>query len=191
MSYAVPLEDFIKTLNRVSDYYDVDTKDHSRRSRELSTTIALTINKMNNEEILFLGMGADIHDVGKIAIDRYILRQAASLTRAQKVQVQLHPVYGLEIVQFGHMPKIIKDCILYHHEHYDGSGYPHRLVGENIPLSARITCIADVWDAITSDRPYRKALTFEKALFFMSKNSNWFDPEVFAAFLDVIRKIER
>lgn len=190
MSYAIPLEDFVRTLNRISDYYDVDTKDHSRRSRKMSMTIGKKLGAFNEEDLLFLGMGADIHDVGKVAIDRYILRQAAKLTRAQKVQVQLHPVYGLEIIQFGHMPKVIKDCVLYHHEHFDGSGYPHKLVGHSIPMCARVVCISDVWDAITSDRPYRKALPFEKALHFMSKNSVWFDPEVFAAFLDTIRYME-
>jgi len=184
---TIPLEQFIRTLNKICDYQDVDTKDHSRRTRDTATAIGELMG-FQGEELMYLGYGADIHDVGKLSIEAIVLRQAAKLTHAQRSMMNNHCQYGVDIVKYVNMPKIILDCILYHQEHYDGSGYPHSLVGEQIPLAARIVCISDVWDAIRCDRPYRTAMSPDKAVSFMNKNARWFDPEVFALWLHLYKE---
>ena len=141
--------------------------------------------------LLLLKFAAQVHDVGKIGVDPLILRQAAPLTAGQIAQVRMHVVIGYDMLEFARVPRQIRDAVKYHHEHWDGTGYPEGKAGKNIPMSARIIAMVDVWDAITADRPYRPAMPFEKALLFIDQHATWFDPEIFAAWLGLLRKEKR
>lgn len=184
MNHCVYLIDFIRSLNTIADFVDVDTKDHSRRTREFATVIAEELG-WKGLRLEYLKYGADIHDIGKVAISPVVFRQTSKLTRGQFASVKKHPEFGYEMVQ--HLPTIIGQCVLYHHEHYDGSGY-NGIKGDDIPECAQITCVADVWESLTSDRPYRKAYTTEAALKEMNKCIAWFNPHVYAAFLKLLRE---
>ena len=187
MSYAVPLEDLIKTLVRMAEYHTKESTWHSEKCREYAAAIGRKL-ELSDEELFFLQLAADVHDVGKIGVDQIVLRQAAPLTAGQLAQVRAHVTIGYDMLEFSRMPRQIRDAVLYHHEHWDGTGYPEGRGGPIIPLFARIVAMADVWDAITTDRPYRSAMPFEKALLFIDKHASWFDPEVFAAWLGVLHK---
>lgn len=184
---CIPLSGFIKTLNRISDFVDVDTKDHSRGTKDIAVVIAAELG-YHGEDLLYIGYGADIHDIGKVAISPVVFRQPSKLTRAQLASVRKHPEFGFEMIHNAELPQIVCDCVLYHHEHYDGSGYPYGAIGKDIPRCALITCLADVWESVNNDRPYRKRMSREEALDFMESHSSWFDPEMYAIFVDLIRR---
>ena len=116
-------------------------------------------------------LGAYLHDVGKVRVPHEILNKAGPLTREEFEVVQRHPVWGIELLANVEFPWDIKPIIRWHHEKYDGSGYPDRLVGEEIPLSAQIVGIVDVYDALTTDRPYRSGLSIEAALAEITKSA--------------------
>lgn len=184
---GIPLVDFIRSLNIIADFVDVDTKDHSRGTRDIALIIASELG-YKTEKLIHLGYGADVHDIGKIAISPVVFRQPSKLTRAQYAAVKKHPEFGHEMIRSNAVPKIIQDCVLYHHEHYDGSGYPYGTKGRDIPRVARITCLADVWESVNSDRPYRKKMPKQEALDFMNEHSGWFDPDIYSIFADLIRR---
>lgn len=183
----ISLESFVKTLNRFADYHEEETKDHSRRTRIIALQIGQRIG-MKPEDLMMLGYGADLHDIGKLFIDPFLIRQASKLSKSQQAQMQTHTVFGVDALEFAELPEPIVDIVRHHHEHFDGSGYPDQLSGEQITIYSRITCIADVWDAITSNRPYRSAMTNEAALWFMNKHAAWFDPELFEIWLKLLKE---
>jgi HD-GYP domain-containing protein (c-di-GMP phosphodiesterase class II) len=143
--------------------------------------------KLNAEQLMLLGNGADIHDIGKVFVDSNILDKAGKLNKAQRAQVEKHPELGYEAIELAELPEEIMQVVLCHQEHYDGSGYPRKLKGEEIPINARIVTICDVWDALNSDRPYRSAFSSTKALSIMNQNAAWFDPKLFTIFLSLVR----
>jgi putative two-component system response regulator len=187
MNYAVPLEDLVKTLLRMAEYHEKESAWHSQGSCAYALTIGKRLG-LSEEELSFLKFAAQIHDIGKIGIDPLILRQAAPLTAGQLAQVRMHATIGYDMLEFARVPHQIREAVLHHHEHWDGTGYPDGKAGKAIPLFARIVTMADVWDAITSNRPYRPAMPFEKALLCIDQHATWFDPEIFATWLDVLRK---
>lgn len=128
-------------------------------------------------------VGAYLHDVGKVRVPPEILNKAGRL-RPQELQLmQRHPLYGVELLEGIEFPWDINPIIRWHHEKLDGSGYPHGLRGDAIPLAAQIICIADVYDALTTTRSYRAALPKRDALAQMEECRGWWRPEVYAAFL--------
>lgn len=142
---------------------------------------------------------APLHDIGKVAISDSILRKPGSLTAAEIAEMRRHPQIGAEVLMAAgerlgaEGEKLLAhatDIALYHHEKFDGSGYPHGLVGEAIPLSARIVAVADVFDALTSERPYKQAWSIAAAIEHMeSERGRQFDPKVLDAFHDCIDEI--
>lgn len=185
--YCLPLEEFIKTIGNIIDYPDVDTRDHSKNTASIAKIIASGCN-LSEEEVEFVGYGGFIHDLGKLALDANVLRQPTKLTRAQYHMVQQHIHYGLAMLRDAQLPKIIMECVEYHHEHWDGSGYPKGISGNSIPMSGMIVCMADVWESINSDRPYRKAYKRNDAIVFMgTRKGTWFDPYVYGVFVDLLR----
>jgi len=144
-------------------------------------------NDFSRDELLFLHHGARLHDVGKILLEDDLLNVTRRLTVSEYSRVQTHAQIGYDILKSIDCDPVICDTVYSHHEHYDGSGYPRKLIGEDIPVFSRIICIADTWDSMTSDRAYRKAMPFEKALEEMNRTSKWFDPVIYPVFLDVIR----
>ncbi len=132
-------------------------------------------------------MGALLHDVGKIAVPSEVLNKPGKLTPEERALTEQHPVAGVELLAGIDFPWDIRPMVRHHHEWWDGSGYPDKLAGEHIPLSARILCIADVYDALTTDRPYRQGFSHEKAVEIMEKDvGRLFDPELFGYFREIV-----
>jgi HD-GYP domain-containing protein (c-di-GMP phosphodiesterase class II) len=139
------------------------TKGHSARVSQMAVLIGEAM-RLPGETLRSLGRAGLIHDVGRLAVPDAILSKPGRLTPEEYDVVQEHPLRGYEVI--GRVASLRDELpgVLHHHEWYDGSGYPHGLRGERIPLAARILAVADVYDALTSDRPYRGALTEDEAL---------------------------
>jgi putative nucleotidyltransferase with HDIG domain len=179
----------IAALTRAIDAKDPYTRGHSERVAYFAEQIARHL-KLPQKMVADIQIAALIHDIGKIGIDDYILNKPSELTCEEFEQIKKHPVIGREIIDEIQFSKTIMDAVLYHHCHYDGSGYPcsgDASVIQSQPLSAAILAIADAYDAMTSDRPYRKRLTHEKAISELhEKSGTQFDPYVVDAFCKVL-----
>ncbi len=155
--------DAIYTLARASELHDQDTGDHVLRIRLIVERIALQMG-FDPEEAEALGYDAMLHDVGKLTVPREILQSRSALSDADRLIMQLHTVNGERLL--AERPSLQRAAIIAraHHECFDGSGYPEGLAGEAIPIVARITAAADVLDALMSERAYKRAWTYERAL---------------------------
>ncbi len=143
----------------------------------------------SEEELVHIGRGATLHDIGKIGIPDGILLKPGKLTEDEWETMRQHPRYGYEMILPISFLEPALDIIICHHEKWDGSGYPEGLKGEEIPLAARIFSVVDVWDALTFDRPYRKAVPKGKVLEMIQEDSgSHFDPQVVDTFITYIRK---
>lgn len=171
-------EGTVSALILTIDAKDHYTYNHSKRVAELSSSIAnvLGLPTKTNKEIEH---AASIHDIGKIGIDETILKKKGHLTSEEYEEVKKHPAIGVRIVQSVPFLEDAIPVILYHHERYDGKGYPEGIAGEKIPLSARIVIVADAVDAMMSARPYRNALMIDRVLSELRDNAGTqFDPEI-------------
>ncbi len=178
-SYYDTLKVVVSSLE-VRDYYTIG---HGRRVALFARIIAEEMG-WTEEQLKLVEMGALIHDLGKIGIEDAILRKEKKLTDAEMEQMQLHPEIGARIVSDVDFLKPLVPFLLYHQEHYDGTGYPYGLKGEEIPGEGRLLAVADAFDAMTSDRPYRKAMAAEQALRIITEESGrQFDPRGVEAFL--------
>jgi putative nucleotidyltransferase with HDIG domain len=168
---------------QVRDHY---TEEHSSRVTDSVVKIAKKMN-VSPVETETLRIAALLHDIGKIAIPDDILLKPAALTREEYETIKEHPVIGDEIL--SHIPLLDDErkIVRHHHERWDGKGYPDGLLGNEIPFLARITAVADSYDAMTSDRPYRKGLSLDNTIRELEKNRNTqFDPDVVDAFLEIL-----
>ncbi len=175
----------LSALANALEAKDVYTQGHSKRVTALALEIArkMHLSPMQVEQIKLAGM---FHDIGKIGIKDNILNKNGSLTPEEFAHIKKHPQIAVDIIG-DLIDKEILDIVLYHHERYDGGGYPAGLKGENIPLGARILAVADSWDAMTSERPYREALPTAVAIEEIKKNAGTqFDPQIVDVFLDII-----
>ncbi len=191
------LEDlFIETVISLAatiDAKDPYTHGHSQRVMEYSLAIGKEMN-LSNDEIKDLKLSALLHDIGKIGINENILTKPAKLTDEEFSEIKKHPGTGAGIIEHIKKLKDISPGIKYHHERFEGGGYPNGIKGENIPFFARIIAVADTYDAMTSDRPYRKGLDPEIALAEVEKcKGTQFDEKCADAFIKVYRdgKIEK
>ena len=142
---------------------------------------------MPDDDIEKLKIGGLFHDIGKIGIPDSILLKESKLTDEEYTKIKEHPVIGYNILENADMFKNILDVIKYHHERFDGNGYPERLAGTNIPYLARITSIVDSFDAMTSKRSYRDSLPMDVVKSEILENlGSQFDPEIGIAFLDIL-----
>jgi putative nucleotidyltransferase with HDIG domain len=165
------------------DLRDSDMQGHSKRVSELAMELAKRMG-VSGEELVQLRRGALLHDVGKIAIPDKILLKRDKLTAAERRKINQHPTFGKEFMEQIEFLHSSMDIPYSHHERWDGTGYPQKLSGEDIPLPARIFSVVDVWDAITNDRPYRKAMKLEEAIEIIREGSGTnFDPRVVSEFL--------
>lgn len=180
---------FLSTVSAMAnsiDARDPYTKGHSERVTSYAVMIAEEL-KLSPEELERLRYAGLLHDIGKIRIRDHILHKPGRLTDAEFDEMKKHPEYGVEIMEPVKAFQTILPAMLHHHERFDGRGYPHGLAGADIPLSARILCVADCFDAMTSDRPYRKGMPVEAAVNELDKNkSSQFDPELVEIFLKLV-----
>jgi len=180
--YRVTIESFVKAL----DFREAETQAHSKRVCAYTRILAKEIGIKDEGELSDLERGALLHDIGKIGIPDRILKKPAALSAEEWEWIKKHPILGYKIVKNISALKNSTQIILFHHERYDGSGYPFGLRGEEIPLEARIFAVVDALEAITSDRPYRKARSFEYA---REEIRRWagkqFDPEIVDVFLSI------
>ena len=182
-------EETIEGWAYVLDLRDGVTEGHSRRVADLTVKIA-KIMGIDDEKLTHIRRGALLHDIGKIAIPDNILLKPGKLTDEEWEIMKKHPTYAYQMLSKVEYLLPAIDIPLYHHEKWDGSGYPKGLKGEEIPLPARIFAVVDVYDALTSDRPYRKAWTKEEAIEYIKEQSGKkFDPKIVAVFLDIIKEI--
>jgi len=176
------------SLSRAVDAKSTWTNGHSERVAGLANAIGEKL-LMEDSELANLRVSSLLHDVGKIAIPESIIEKPARLSEEEMEIMRQHPERGAMIVENVPGYREIRLAILHHHERWDGKGYPHGISGEEIPLHARIITIADVFDAMTSDRPYRKGLAIEETLMQIESQS-WtsFDGELVRIFLAVARR---
>ena len=177
-SYDATLQGWARAL----DLRDRSTEQHTARVAELAIDLARQMG-LSETELLYMRRGALLHDIGKMGIPDSILLKPGPLDPAEWSVMRQHPQYAHDLLTPIAYLRPALDIPYCHHEKWDGSGYPRGLVGEQIPLHARIFAVADVWDALTSSRPYREAWTPERALAYLREESGaHFDPAVVQAF---------
>jgi PAS domain S-box-containing protein/putative nucleotidyltransferase with HDIG domain len=177
----------IRGWSRALDLRDKETEGHTLRVERISCQLASHFG-ITGDELMYLRWGALLHDIGKMGIPDHILLKPGPLTDDEWRVMRTHPVKAFELLNSISFLKPALDIPYYHHEKWDGSGYPLGLKGEQIPLAARIFAIADVWDALCSDRPYRPAWTEEKAIAYVQDQAgSHFDPEVVKTFLEIYK----
>ena len=175
----------LEALATALDTRDSETMGHSLRVAAYTSHIAQRLG-IEGPELTEIYRGALLHDFGKIGVPDAILRKPGKLTPEEWVEMRKHPEIGYRILHGINFLENSRQIVLSHQERFDGTGYPRNLKGEEIPLGARIFCVADTLDAMTSDRPYRKALPYETARAEIEKYSGTqFDPEIVKVFLKV------
>lgn len=178
----------ITALASAIDARDAYTHGHSTRVTEYAVAIAEEMG-LPPTEVDIIRNASILHDVGKIGIRENILKKDRKLTRDERREMQYHPLIGARILQSVRLLEPVLPLVYHHHEWYDGSGYPDGLRGEEIPLGARIIAVADAFESMTSDRPYRKALPLEEAVSELQRGkSRQFDPNVVDVFLRLLEE---
>jgi len=181
-AYDKTIEGWVRAL----DLRDRETEGHTQRVTELTVKVAKTL-EFSAEEIIHIRRGALLHDMGKMAIPDEILQKPGPLDEAEWKKMRQHPQYAFDMLSPIAYLRPSLTIPFYHHERWDGSGYPHGLKGEEIPLAARLFSIVDVWDALCSDRPYRKKLPpSEVSSYLREKSGHLFDPRLVEIFLNIM-----
>lgn len=185
-SYDLTLQGWARAL----EYRDGETEGHSRRVTELCVTLAKKLG-VSDEEILNMRRGALLHDIGKMAIPDRILFKPGPLDAEERKIMEQHPTLAVRMISGIPFLQPALSIPIAHHENWDGSGYPAGLKGEGIPQSARIFTIVDHWDALSSDRPYRKAWAKANIILHLQENSGrLYDPRIVDAFLAIVAEKE-
>jgi HD-GYP domain-containing protein (c-di-GMP phosphodiesterase class II) len=178
----------IEGWSRALDLRDKDTEGHTQRVTELSVRLATRLG-LSDAEIVHMRRGGLLHDIGKMGVMDSILHKPGPLTEEESKIMRLHPGYAYDMLMPISYLRPALDIPYSHHEKWDGSGYPLGLKGDAIPLVARIFAVSDVFDALTSDRPYRKAWSVEKTLDYLrSQSGRHFDPRIVEAFIRIIQE---
>lgn len=176
-------KDSLTVLANAIEARDAYTRGHVERVSSYSVMIAREM-EMDDDEVDAVELGAILHDIGKIAVHESILTKPGELTPEEMSEMRKHPEIGVFMIK--DIPYLVPatPIIKYHHERYDGKGYPEGLAGEDIPLHARIMAIADLFDALTTDRPYHEALSPQKAVAYIQNESGkHFDPKIVEVFV--------
>ena len=181
-AYEKTIEGWVRAL----DLRDRETEGHTQRVTDLTMKVASRLG-FTEEELSHIKRGALLHDMGKMAIPDEILQKPGPLNETEWEKMRQHPVYAYDMLSPIAYLHPALEIPFYHHERWDGSGYPHGLKGEQIPLAARLFAIIDVWDALRSDRPYRKKLPREQVIAYVQeKSGSLFDPKLVELFLAII-----
>jgi PAS domain S-box-containing protein len=175
----------IEGWSRAMDLRDKETEGHSQRVTAITVRLAHAL-KIDEDSLIHMRRGALLHDIGKMGVPDAILLKPGPLSETEWAEMRQHPTYAYEMLRPITYLRPALDIPRYHHEKWDGSGYPHGLRGTDIPLAARIFAVADVWDALRSDRPYRAAWDEERVRSYIdSQAGSHFDPMVVRAFLQL------
>jgi len=181
-AYDKTIEGWVRAL----DLRDRETEGHTQRVTEMTIKLAKIVG-CSDDEIIHIRRGALLHDMGKMGIPDDILQKPGPLTDAEWDVMRKHPELAYQMLS---KIKYLEEAITipyYHHERWNGSGYPHKLKGNDIPLHARLFAVVDVWDALSSDRPYRKKMPIDEVIDYLQKESgNLFDPEMVEKFIPLI-----
>lgn len=184
-------QEAILRLTRAAEYRDPETGAHILRMASYSQLIARGLGLSQDEQDLIL-KAAPMHDIGKVGIADHILLKPGRLDDDEMAIMRTHARIGYDILKDSESPLIQLAAVIAHshHEKYDGSGYPQQLAGDTIPLHGRIVAVADVFDALTSERPYKKAWELDRALDFMrEQRGRHFDPECLDIFVDCLDEV--
>ncbi len=180
----------IEGWSRALDLRDHETEGHTQRVAEMTVKLAQAFG-LNTNTTAYISRGALLHDIGKMGIPDDILLKPGPFTMDEWVRMRKHPEYARDMLAAIDYLKPAIDIPYCHHEKWDGTGYPRGLKGEVIPFAARIFSVVDVWDALTSNRPYRSAWSKEKALeYIRTESGKHFDPQVVTTFLHLIHDLE-
>jgi len=186
LAYDTTIEGWAQAL----ELRDRETEGHTRRVAELTVKLARALG-VKSEDLIHIRRGALLHDIGKMGIPDQILLKPGPLTPEEWKIMKKHPVYAWELLSPIEYLRPALNIPYCHHERWDGTGYPRGLKGEEIPLSARIFAVVDVWDALTSNRPYRSAWSQDKAREYIKEQAgHHFDPQVVEKFLELLEELK-
>jgi putative nucleotidyltransferase with HDIG domain len=176
----------VETLAMAIDAKDQVTHGHIRRVQTQSVQLARALGVADEREIKAIEAAALLHDLGKLAVPEHILNKRGALTPVEYEQMKAHPDIGAAILSGINFPYAVAPIVRHHHENWDGSGYPDGLQGEEIPVGARILAVVDCFDALTSDRPYRRRMSDGEAVRIILSRSGWmYDPRVVDRFVEL------
>lgn len=182
--------DLLPFLTSIISLRDPHGKGHSNQVMKLSSAFGKKIG-LSATQLKILEFAAQVHDIGKIAINEFIVNKPGRFTEAEYLMVQHHAQLGANLIEKLDLDPLIPSVIRHHHENFDGTGYPHKLKGGQIPLEARIVRITDTYDALTSNRGYRNAYSHKKALAIMEQDHVLFDPQLLEVFFKMQRRRKR
>ena len=181
--------DVVRKWGESIEEKDVYTQGHCVRVADLSCALWARVSDGDDTSLFWFRIGALLHDVGKLMVPAEVLNKPGKLTDEEWKLIQNHPSAGVALLADIDFPWDVRPIVESHHERWDGKGYPHKLAGEEIPLTARVLCIADVYDALTSKRSYKQAFTHDEAMEIMRGDvGTQFDPTLFAAFEEIVRR---
>jgi HD-GYP domain-containing protein (c-di-GMP phosphodiesterase class II) len=184
---SIPIHAYDATLEAWAsalEYHSKESKGHTRRVMEMTMWLAKAM-EVSDHELKNVQRGAVLHDIGNMVVPESILHSKGNLTVEEWVTIHMHPYNAYEMLEQIDVLRPALDIPYFHHEKWDGTGYPRGLIGDQIPLAARIFAVADVYDALISDRPYRKAWSKEEAVQYLQDESGkHFDPKVVKVFMD-------
>ena len=175
--------DVVRKWGESIESKDIYTQGHCVRVADLACALWTQVHSGADTTLFWFRIGALLHDVGKLMVPAEVLNKPGKLTAQEWELVRGHPSAGVSLLADIEFPWDVRPIVESHHERWDGKGYPHGLAGEDIPLTARVLCIADVYDALTSVRSYKRAYTHDEAMELMRQDvGSQFDPALFAAF---------
>jgi len=171
-------------LSTAVDLRNGEGKGHTQRLTKMAMNLAQALG-MADRKLEYIRRGAVLHDIGNLCVPESILHKQGQLTAEEWVSVHMHPFYAFEMLESIAYLRPALEIPVHHHEKWDGTGYPRGLKGEEIPLAARIFAVIDVYDALTSDRPFRQAWSMAQTLvYFGEQSGKHFDPHVVRIFLE-------
>jgi putative two-component system response regulator len=180
-------ESLFLTLGRIIEARDPHTENHCERLAQYATALGTALN-LDQADLDALYRGGFLHDIGKIAVPDSVLLKQGKLTPAEYAVMKQHPIIGDDLCRTVRSFEPVRAIVRHHHERLDGRGYPDGLSGDQFSLLAKIVSVVDVFDALTTDRPYRKALSVDVALEMMRADAKagWWDPALLDMFVDVL-----